>query len=331
MAEACFLGPVPRPKSVGESGLIQCYEGGETRLIVSWSLGAFGRKETYALADDLIFFCSSISENEETTIKAEKDLIECFAFEGAVLNESHSSELMQNMESILKEKPLTHNVFYNAFSNLSQVPVDKKFQNGNNHHKCNICDKLYNSKANLTRHVKIHTREESEEPEKKSICAYCNKSYTKSYLKTHTKIHTGQNLHNCDICNKKYCLKSTLTYHKRTHTGVKPYKCDICDSKFSQSSTLTYHKRTHTGVKPFKCDKCDKRFFGQSNLYSHMRTHSCVKIFTCDICDQDFSRKGDLIIHLTTHICVNLYKCDICYHIFKKIKNVKKHVMTFHF
>ena len=56
------------------------------------------------------------------------------------------------------------------------------------------------------------------------LCEVCNKAFSKKYqLTTHQRIHSGERHYVCDVCNKTYSEKSKLIRHKRTHTGERPY------------------------------------------------------------------------------------------------------------
>ncbi|XP_072571414.1 uncharacterized protein [Paramormyrops kingsleyae] len=57
------------------------------------------------------------------------------------------------------------------------------------HHKCEVCDKNFTEKSNLTRHMKIHTPKEHD-------CGVCGKSFsTKPNLHLHLKQHQYPRIH----------------------------------------------------------------------------------------------------------------------------------------
>ena len=48
------------------------------------------------------------------------------------------------------------------------------------------------------------------------------------FMFRHRATHTGEDMHECDICHKKYAIAATLKSHKMvTHFGIKPYTCRI--------------------------------------------------------------------------------------------------------
>ena len=75
------------------------------------------------------------------------------------------------------------------------------------------CDKAYNTKFNLKRHVNSH------------------------HLKTHR--------HVCDLCERQFSSNQNLIEHQYLHNGKKPFACRTCSKRFRQASQLSLHKRTH--------------------------------------------------------------------------------------
>ena len=78
-------------------------------------------------------------------------------------------------------------------------------------HECDVCEKVFRSSSDLTRHKRTHTKKKPYE---------------------------------CDVCEKLFNDSGNLTKHMRIHTNEKPHKCDVCEKCFSDSGNLKRHKRT---------------------------------------------------------------------------------------
>ncbi|XP_054626354.1 zinc finger and SCAN domain-containing protein 2-like [Dunckerocampus dactyliophorus] len=90
--------------------------------------------------------------------------------------------------------------------------ADMTCHNYNIHFKCSHCDKTFNNRRNLTRHMRCHT------DKTRFKCSHCGKAFHRScHLKRHMKIHTGEKPFMCSFCGKRYSRKDYLTAHIRIH------------------------------------------------------------------------------------------------------------------
>ncbi|XP_016656480.1 zinc finger protein 525-like [Acyrthosiphon pisum] len=247
----------------------------------------------------------SLSRTEEnkikTEIKIEKNVVDSFEFEGTVFEENNTAELINRM-----------NLDKTSRSNLRK----KEFI-------CFICNKSFNYKSPLKKHILLHSRKELY-----NSTVY-NKKHNK-YLKPNLKMHISDKPIKCNICDRTFSSRFYLISHTMTHAGEKPFICGICGQAFPQSRSLKRHSRIHTGDKPFKCDICGHAFFQSSDLSIHTRTHTGEKPFKCDICDRAFSQSQSLKRHTRTHTGEKPFICDICGRAYSQSTHLKNHTRKYH-
>jgi uncharacterized Zn-finger protein len=145
--------------------------------------------------------------------------------------------------------------------NSIEVPIKKEYRNQG---ICKICNKTY---ARLARHLSTHFKE------KIFLCNICNRSFNrKDNLKKHLLLHTGaKKLEKCNICNRSF---TRLGRHIVLHFEDKPYLCDICNKSFSRVDVLKRHKALHIGEKKYhQCEICNKSFSRVDVLKRHKLSH----------------------------------------------------------
>ncbi|XP_069509212.1 zinc finger protein 182-like isoform X2 [Ambystoma mexicanum] len=206
------------------------------------------------------------------------------------------------------------------------------------HYECPECKKLFALKANLTRHLRIHTRPR---PHK---CTDCEKSFSiKKSLMHHLRTHSGERPFQCPECEKRFMTKGCLTVHLRTHSGKRPYHCTECKKTFIQKGHLSRHQSVHLGQRPYVCSECGKSFAQKMQLISHDRVHNsqcdepektyCEEQRTqCTECKKGLRQLSDHIRHHLKCKGEQLYKCSECENIFAQnthhISQQRKHAGT---
>ncbi len=213
------------------------------------------------------------------------------------------------------------------------------------HYKCQICEKAFSSKTDLSRHISIHTGEISKtcpickervnvrnlekhisthsDRVRQFSCHLCDKSFfTKGGLKQHVHIHDENSKKVCPVCNVR-CAR--LEPHLKTHFNTsQQIVCNICEQQFSSLSTLKTHLLIHSGDNYKVCPVCDGKY---ADMSKHIKTHKERKRdHICKICQKSFFSKQELRQHQKTHEkpdprCV----CNICQKTFSNMGNLRHH------
>ncbi|KAL5015116.1 hypothetical protein ScPMuIL_009386 [Solemya velum] len=145
----------------------------------------------------------------------------------------------------------------------TSIPFEKQGDN----YACSLCDKTFNYKNGIIRHVRL----------------------------THAK----EKPYKCNICHRSFGYKNILMEHQNIHFGIKPYACNMCDKRFAARSNLVQHKMIHR--KPFSCSICNKRFDKSDQLQRHMLGHP-GGFLSCNLCSFVTSNQVALNDHVNlTH------------------------------
>lgn len=134
-------------------------------------------------------------------------------------------------------------------------------------YSCNVCSYKSFNKNSLQAHInKVHLQT------RPFICELCNKGFfKKSNLTEHMTVHTKVKNLTCELCGDRFFLKKTLIEHRRLHTGERPFQCEMCNLSFVTAGRKSDHfKRKHM-EKTLSCCICNKRFSLKKEVNSHMK------------------------------------------------------------
>lgn len=132
---------------------------------------------------------------------------------------------------------------------------------------CEACDYRSLNKNTLEAHInKAHLNI------RPFICEICQKGfYKKRNLTQHFVTHEKKKEKTCEICGDTFMNEKTLIEHLMLHSGLKPFKCDKCGAEFITSGRRLEHiKRKHM-EKDECCIICDKKFSLKKDLNSHLK------------------------------------------------------------
>ncbi|XP_037062421.1 histone-lysine N-methyltransferase MECOM isoform X10 [Peromyscus leucopus] len=169
-------------------------------------------------------------------------------------------------------------------------------------HRCEDCDQLFESKAELTDHQKfpcstphsafsmveedlqqnLESESDLREIHGNQDCKECDRVFPDlQSLEKHMLSHTEEREYKCDQCPKAFNWKSNLIRHQMSHDSGKHYECENCAKQvFTDPSNLQRHIRSqHVGARAHACPECGKTFATSSGLKQHKHIHSSVKPF----------------------------------------------------
>lgn len=163
---------------------------------------------------------------------------------------------------------------------------------------CNICQKHFNTRWALNRHLLTHNKSSGS---KRYLCQTCGQCFDRYDPYYHHKLQhvPTQDLPSCSICKKSFANASSLRNHiKGVHGGGdnKSYDCKICGKVFTYKANLKVHSYQHKGEKPFFCEVCGIRFLRREQLQSHQKIHD----------RQDYDNIDELVDHFN-----NFKRCVI--------------------
>ena len=161
---------------------------------------------------------------------------------------------------------------------------DKKPSNTEKTFPCLLCNKSFNQKHSLARHLKSHKTTEGHE------CSKCNKKFAAIRdLKKHIDIvHLNKAedyKKECPICfTRVQQLKTHIRFIHRNEAKSSDFNCVCpqCDKTFSNDYKVKRHIETvHEGVKNWQCTICPKRFYEKKDLGRHVKgVHMGQKVDT---------------------------------------------------
>eukprot|EP01083_Nonionella_stella_P191985 710106_1 len=175
-----------------------------------------------------------------------------------------------------------------APSSIVKSEVVSPPQQHTSNFSCEYCDKDFNLKQYLIRHVlEIHgdtSTSDSVKPEQSPI-----ESITPEAVGSADHFLYGVSI------SSKSAESNNLDRNYTDSIDVsepKAFSCEVCQKTFSWESYLKSHMLVHSDVKPYSCEVCQKNFKRKACLKDHLVVHSDVKPYSCEICQKSFKRRS---------------------------------------
>ena len=121
---------------------------------------------------------------------------------------------------------------------------------------CSICAAIFCTLKQVQQHQKIsHPKHE---------CARCEKTFQdKAHLNRHIKASRSDLI--CNVCNQEFCLTLDFRKHMGGHEQIK-FLCSVCKKSFSSKFNLQTHIANRS---KHRCEQCDQMFCNRCNFDWH--------------------------------------------------------------
>lgn len=107
-------------------------------------------------------------------------------------------------------------------------------------------------------------------------------------------------IYKCSVCNRIFGGLAHLSQHKNiAHSGNSLHQCFVCSKRFVTEEKRDKHFEKHSKVKPFPCEGCYKGFHNLHDLQQHEQQHR--QLFYCSICGKGFARLTHRDAHEISH------------------------------
>jgi len=155
--------------------------------------------------------------------------------------------------------------------------LNMHISNHNKRIKCKFCEKLFGTQSRF----KIHIRDCHENPNSFS-CEICDKKYfQRSNLTTHMKVHDQNRKRNikCSQCDfatdNKHSFMNHFYFHKKNHIRFaiikKSHKCLQCPVVKRTQSSLNWHIYYVHTKNLIECDICGRKVKSKKSMLQHFK------------------------------------------------------------
>jgi uncharacterized Zn-finger protein len=148
----------------------------------------------------------------------------------------------------------------------------------NDVHECDVCGKIFETKALIFRHMKEHALWEPVAASNIKLEEEDEISHPNEESNKHQFRHQGQKR----ISKKKSDFGESSQVRKvskTAHTNIRYFECLQCLKKFTRNDTLKRHiQRIHSSERNYHCSKCLKTFKTNIDRGRHERKHCKLKL-----------------------------------------------------
>ncbi|KAK3594555.1 hypothetical protein CHS0354_013317 [Potamilus streckersoni] len=262
----------------------------------------------------------------------------CGRFFARRLNLCQHERVCHRRQIIGKQNPENSNRNKSHNSSLKKVSVGfvenpHRVISNNNFNSCPYCRKIFSTKSNLNRHVKLHEQEKKYFKQKNNSSnrtddsLYAKRKSSKS-IRNQVRIISTDNLHPCQHCGKWFLQKLDLSQHLKSHSqesiqlehgnAINSSSSVTTDLHIDTSESDQEVKKENLSKTPHICRFCGRLFARRTNLCQHEQWHKQKdgKVFkednkkaihSCRICGRLFERRVNLCQHERCHSQKNVH------------------------
>eukprot|EP01083_Nonionella_stella_P057058 149948_1 len=141
--------------------------------------------------------------------------------------------------------------------------------------RCEFCDKEFNLKGNLVRHVtESHQLLSVSSVKSEETFSVGDTSLSKSHRLSNQRYMRPESH---EVSNKlagknsapSACEKENLI-HLGRQSDVRSFQCNFCEKSFKIEIHLKHHERSHSDERPFQCNLCGKSYKARGGLNKHL-------------------------------------------------------------
>ena len=110
------------------------------------------------------------------------------------------------------------------------------------------------------------------------------------------------------------------------------FKCLVpnCTRAFRSNTLMQDHIVSGHQGKRFQCNDCRSSFESRAGLRAHRKKHTAPTEYMCEMCFKNFSYKSSYLAHKTTHTSDKDFSCEICGKPYKRLAELKRHMVNIH-
>jgi hypothetical protein len=238
------------------------------------------------------------------------------------VSEKESSETLSQPQGTAAGKNLASSG--NSKANITKKTRDHSKKNSDL--ECEKCQKQFCTKLGFRRHQRRERCSKKKEggeiqPSlRPTMCPECGKMLgSVSHMKKHVKaVHWKEKNYQCDQCDQAFATRSGLTRHTETRHQDGVHMCEFCMRTFTAQAYVTDHVRREHSESTVQCPTCNKKFIKQVNLDLHIENEIC-----------EGTRQAAMKIKKKMKIREDRHPCPHCKAMMTR-KALKRHIVQVH-